>query len=666
MNSNIRFKIRNNSIFKNGVASISLFLGLIFFLLIAFITLYAIQGFIDYGFDNILLTGKFNDVEKSFWLPFSITLLTSLIALIIAMFFGVRTAIFIKYRMNEKYSKWARIIFETLSGIPSVMFGLFAINSFGWLFNELLGINSRSILNASIMLSFMVLPTIISMTLNALNSVDDNLLSNPIALGNTKTRSIYKVCKKSINSNILIIAIIAFSRAIGESMAMSMILQAGPNTLSTSVNGFFDIFTSGTQSLGAFISTNMFSDSNPEKIRPLLYTFGFILLILVMLLNIFITIYSHRKNKTKHPRVAKFINDFHYGLTYIPYKICYFIEYISSSKIRKIDNSSIESKIEYAKSRNNSYKLSSVYSIWKVFLEILSITICTAFLFWIFGDILVNGFIALFSDGSTSWIITKNSVGQSFFITLLIIIVTMIIAFPISLCIAIYLSEYVKNERIKNTITFFIDSISATPSILFGMFGMLFFINTLGLSIGGKQGNSLIAGVLTLSIVILPTFIRTLEQAFKSVPNELRLNSYALGNTKFETIRKIVIPTAFKGIVTSLVLCIGRILSETAPLYLTAGLSSSWQIALDRPGTTLTIQIYAQEFNPSTNRLNTQYEAAILTLFLVLLTVILGYVIIPNWKEIKEKIIVLSMRIKNLCLKIYNRFFGKKGIIIYA
>lgn len=658
-------KVKLNRIFNNFTFCISLLLGIIFLLLVIFITIEAINGFSKFGIANILFTGKFNQTQKSFWLPFSVTLLTSIIALLIALFLGVKTAIFIKFRLSKKHSKWVRILFEMLSGIPSVMFGLFAVNSFGKIFS-IFGISSISVFNASMMLVFMVIPTIISMTLNALNSVDDNLLSNPIALGNSKTRSIYKVYKKSIRSNILVIAIVAFSRAIGESMAVSMILQSSPSSEAFTENGFFGIFMSGSQSIGAFISTNMFSDSDPEKIRPLLYSFGFIMFIIIMLLNIFITIYSTKKHKNRSQNLQKIKNDFYNGFMFIPNLLSSFIEFIFSKKYKKYNHKNIDESIAYSKVRKQNYIFYDMYSCIKIAFEIFSILICSIFLFWIVGDILVNGFFSLSKESASTFVVSKNTIGQSFFITLLVILVSLVISFPISLFISIYLSEYVKNKKVKNTITFFIDSISATPSILFGMFGVLFFIETLGLTSNGKLGNSLIAGILTLSIVILPTFIRTLEQALQSVSKEIRENSYALGNTKLETIFKLVIPAAFRGITTSIVLTIGRILSETAPLYLTAGLSSSWDIALDRPGTTLTIQIYAQQFSSSPYRTYVQYEAALLTLFLVFILVVIGYIIIPNWKEIKDWVKDKYFSIKYKLEKIKEEKLGNKGVILYA
>ena len=159
--------------FSFALSIISLFITLIVFILI-----YAIKGFNEYGFVNILFQGDFSTTtnQYSFWIPFSITLLTSLLAIVIAVPLSIKSALFIKYRLNKKYKKTIIIIFQVLSGIPSVIFGLFAFESLGKVWLSLFNINPNSIFNGSIMLCFMIIPTIVTMTLDSLNNVDVNLM----------------------------------------------------------------------------------------------------------------------------------------------------------------------------------------------------------------------------------------------------------------------------------------------------------------------------------------------------------------------------------------------------------------------------------------------------------------------------------------------------------
>lgn len=635
MNKNLKlFQKKNNmnKFIKYLSISFSFFIGIIFIILVTFILIMAIKGFEEYG-SQILLTGSFE--THSFWIPFSTTVITSFIAILVSVPIGIRVAIFTKYRLHKKWRSKIIILFQTLSGIPSVIFGLFAVNSLGFLFNVLFGFSRNSIFNASIMLAFMVIPTIISMTLDSLNSIDPNILTNSLAMGTSKTKSIYKVCKKAAKSGIIVAVIVAVSRAIGESMAVSMILQSQPSN-EIFQDGFFSLLNSSSQSLGAYISSAMFADSDPEKIRPLLYAFGLIMLIFSMILNIFITFISSSKKSSTNIKVNKIKNNISNFITFVPRNIKIIFERLTFKSKYKSSVDNMPDTINYIKDRNSNYKLTKLYNAYKITLETLSIIICFSFLIWIIGDIIINGLIGTSKPSSSIWEYSKNTVGQSLLNTILLILVCLVISFPIALLIAIYLNEYAKKGFIKKTILFSLDSLSSTPSILFGMFGLLFFIQTLGMTSSGTMGNSLIAGALTVIIVIIPTFIRLLEQSLKNIPDEIRINSYSLGNTKSETIRKLVIPMALVTITGNIVSIIGRILSETAPLYLTAGLSSSASTALNRPGTTLTTHIYAQLFSTSSDAKWIQYEAALVAIFFVFILVIIGYVIIPSRKLIKD------------------------------
>lgn len=626
-----------NEIAKWSSLSFAFIVISIFIVLVIFILFLAIKGFINFGFVNVLFSLNFdpsND-KYSFWIPFSITILTSFFAICLAAPIGIKVALFTKYRLPKKYQKITLIIFQVLSGIPSVIFGLFAQKSLGIIWQKLFNINPNSIFNSSIMLCFMIIPTIVTLTIDSLNNLDESLINNPLAMGNTKTRAIYKIAKKAARPGITVGIILAVSRAIGESMAVSMILQAQPSSVIYE-NGLYNFFNSSSQTLGGFISTAMFSDTNPEKVRPVLYSFGFILLIISMLLNMLILTFSRRKTKKNNSWFFKFENKIFEYILWVPRQIKIFSEIIFFRKRNNINLKNYETVHEYIKLRNNNYKFKNVYSYWKIFWEILFTLLCYSFVLWIVGDILFNGILGINHYPNLFFVYSKNSTSQSFVNTLLIIVVCLVIGFPISLFIAIYLNEFSTNKKIKKIIIFFLDSLGTTPSILFGMFGLLFFIQTFGWSSNGVYGNSLIAGALTLIIVIIPSFTRLLEQSLKNIPDEIRTNSFALGNTKLQTILKLILPMAFFSITTSIISTIGRIFSETAPLYLTAGLSSSVISALNRPGTTLTTQIYAQIFSNNQNATDIQYQAAFMTIIFVLSLIILGYLIIPNWKNIKE------------------------------
>ncbi|MGL5308579.1 MAG: phosphate ABC transporter permease PstA [Metamycoplasmataceae bacterium] len=646
MNNNIQLvqkKNNMNQFVKYLSMGSSLLLGVIFATLLGFIAYMASKGFQEYGFD-ILFSANADD--NSFWIPFSVTALTSGIAILVSVPIGIKVAIFTKYRLHKSWRNKVIVLFQTLSGIPSVIFGLFAVNSLGLLFNTLFGFSRNSIFNASIMLAFMIIPTIIAMTLDSLNAVDNNILNNSLALGNSKTKSIYKVCKKAARSGIIVAVVVAISRAIGESMAVSMILQSQPNN-ELFQNDFFGLLNSSSQSLGAYISSTMFADSDPEKIRPLLYAFGLIMLIFSMILNMIIMVVSHSKKTSNNAKIANIRSGIVNVVTFVPRNIKMFFESISFKSQHKISHEDLSETQNYLKDRNQNYKYGNLYHYYKVTFESICIIICFSFLAWIMGDIIVNGLISTTKSSSSIWEYSKNTVGQSFLNTLLLILVCLVVSFPLALLIAIYLNEYAKRGPFKKIIVFLLDSLSSTPSILFGMFGLLLFIQTFGLTNTGTTGNSLIAGALTVVIVVIPTFIRLIEQSLINIPDEIRMNSYSLGNTKSETIKKLILPMAMIAITGNIVSIIGRILSETAPLYLTAGLSSSSDVALNRPGTTLTTHIYAQLFSNSDESKWIQYEAAFVAILLVFSLVVIVYVIIPNRHKIKHYFHRLKDHLRN-------------------
>lgn len=147
--------------------------------------------------------------------------------------------------------------------------------------------------------------------------------------------------------------------------------------------------------------------------------------------------------------------------------------------------------------------------------------------------------------------------------TLILIAGSLCFAFPIGVFSAIYMNEYMREGRMKSFLQLMTNNLAGVPSIVFGLFGMALFVNKL------KFGDSIIAGSLTLGLLALPVIIRTTEEALKAVDNSYRLASYAMGASKLYTIKKVILPIALPDIITGLILSIGRVSGETAPILFT-------------------------------------------------------------------------------------------------
>ena len=173
--------------------------------------------------------------------------------------------------------------------------------------------------------------------------------------------------------------------------------------------------------------------------------------------------------------------------------------------------------------------------------------------------------------------------------TVYLVVSTLLLATPIGVGAAIYLNEYTKEGYITSLIRFATEALAGIPSIVFGLFGFAFFVILLGPITGGW---SIISGALTGVTMILPTIVRTSEEALKSVSDSLREGSLALGSTKWQTIRRVILPTAFPGIMTGLILSIGRVIGETAAFLLTLGGSLLLPRSVFDGGRTLSLHLY--------------------------------------------------------------------------
>jgi phosphate transport system permease protein len=189
-----------------------------------------------------------------------------------------------------------------------------------------------------------------------------------------------------------------------------------------------------------------------------------------------------------------------------------------------------------------------------------------AILFVILGFIMIKGIHVVNWEFLTTMPkdqMTGGGIYPAIIGTLCLIAGSMAFAFPVGVLSAIYMNEYLKETFLKKFIRTMTNNLAGIPSIVFGLFGMSLFVNTL------KFGDSIIAGSLTLGLMVLPVIIRTTEESLKSVDDTLRIGSYALGATRLQTIRRVVLPVAFPNILTGLILSMGRVSGETAPILFT-------------------------------------------------------------------------------------------------
>ena len=197
--------------------------------------------------------------------------------------------------------------------------------------------------------------------------------------------------------------------------------------------------------------------------------------------------------------------------------------------------------------------------------------------------------------------------------TVYIILVAMAIALPLGVGAAIYLTEYSKNRHLTQLIEFAAETLTGIPSILFGLVGMLLFVQRMGLGAG------ILAGGLTLVMMILPTIVRTTQESLKTVPQAYREGALALGAGKWRMIRTVVLPSAVDGIVTGCILAIGRITGESAALLFTAGFGlklNGFIKALHASSATLTVALYV--YASEQGKIDVAFAIALLLLALTL------------------------------------------------
>lgn len=251
----------------------------------------------------------------------------------------------------------------------------------------------------------------------------------------------------------------------------------------------------------------------------------------------------------------------------------------------------------------------------------LSAIITIGIVVMIVGYILIKGIPNLNPDLFAWNYNTQNvSMTPALINTFIMVAMALLIALPIGVFSAIYLVEYAKKgSKLVKLIRITTETLQGIPSIVFGLFGFLFFVIRLG------WNYSLISGVLTLSIMILPLIMRTTEEALLSVPDAYREGSFGLGAGKLRTVFKVVLPTASPGILSGVILAIGRMVGETAALIFTAGTMAKIPSTLFSSTRTLAVHMYAL-LNEGLYQEQAYATAVVLLVFVLVMNTLSGYV----------------------------------------
>ena len=243
----------------------------------------------------------------------------------------------------------------------------------------------------------------------------------------------------------------------------------------------------------------------------------------------------------------------------------------------------------------------------------LAMVVTVSVLVFLIGHILINGVPYLNKDLFNFEYTTENvSMFPAIINTLMMTALALVFAVPLGIFAAIYLVEYAKRgNKLVEIVRVTAETLSGIPSIVYGLFGMLFFVNTL------KLGLSILSGAGTLAIMILPLIMRTSEEALKSVPDSFREGSFGLGAGKLRTVFRIVLPSAVPGILSGVILGIGRIVGETAALMYTAGTVAEIPQNIFGSGRTLALHMYVLSCEGL--HINQAYATAVVLLITVLL-----------------------------------------------
>lgn len=531
---------------------------------------------------------------------------------------AVGCAVFLTEIAGKRLAGIVSTAVDLLAGVPSVVYGFFGLVILRPLVAGLTGGLGFGALTVWLVLAIMIVPTITTLTMDALRSIPMGIREASFAMGATRWQTIYKVVLPAAKMGIVNAVVLGMGRAIGETMAVLMVVGNAP------------VIPGGIASPLSTITSQIALDMGYSSglHRSALFGMGVVLFIIsASLVGIVRAVSSARESgrgRSRHRRakaadravVAGGVNFDHAEAPaeHAP------AQTLTADDVTPVTGAVTEARegsrarikrllAEGAKGGGNKNRTNDL--MLGVFRAAGIVT--AAVLVVIIAFVAVNGLPVMSLDFIFGWPEGVNAEGGIFptiVSTLYVTALAMLICTPIAVLAAVYLAEYAKQGRLVTFIRYAADTLSSVPSIVMGLFGYAMFVEAMGF------GLSMLSAALALALMMMPIVMRTTEEAIRAVPRYIRWGAYGLGATKWQVVSKIVLPSAFPRIATGIVLAIGRAIGETAVVLYTMGQAINLPLTPLDSGRPMTIHLY-QLANEGIN-MQAAYGTALMLMLMIL------------------------------------------------
>jgi phosphate transport system permease protein len=609
-----------DSIFQKISQGLAIAILLLVAAIVIELAIAAVPALKEFGL-GFLWTMEWNPVKNIYGILPQIygTLVSSLVAIVLAMPLGVGIAIFLNEDIAPKVVRVPiSFAIELLAAIPSVVYGLWGIfvllpalrplmrglhQNLGWIpFFSTLPAN-RSLLPTILVLILMILPIVVALSRDAIASVPMELRMGAMAIGANRWEFILGIAIPASMSGIIGAAVLALGRAIGETMAAVMLI-GNANQINWS-------WLAPSSTIASLVASQ-FSEAKELQLSALLYA-ALVLMALTLIVNIFansfITYFHSSPQKRRDVSPNSIAQDRDLLDTELKSRL------LSSPSMENELITPSEITLEISpkwKPNPIKRKIVSMILTTGIFLgTAIAIFAFSSILFSLIAQGASRFDLAAFTELPPPPLEFGGGFRNAIIGTLLMVGIGAGLSAPIGLGAAIYLVEFGRNKPLSQWVRFFNGVLSGVPSILCGLFAY-------GLVVLTSGTFSAIAGGVALAVVMLPTIARTSEEALKAVAPELREGAIAIGASPIQAITLIIIPAATPAIITGIVLAIARATGETAPLLFTALFSQYGFNGLWKPVASMSVLIYNFALSPYPNDQALAWTAALVVVALIL------------------------------------------------